>query len=389
MGLPSLGRLARIAAGALAGAGSIVAAGAPEVGAQGMAAPSTTGAPRSGRTVFHASCAACHGGDGKGASSSQVGFAYPLPDLTDCRFTAREANLDWLGVVHNGGPARGFSELMPAFGDALSDEEISLAVDYVRTLCRNKSWPRGELNLPRALVTEKAFPEDEVLWVNGVTLKGPVRIDGNLILEKRLGPTTQIEMNLPYGVRRRVPAVEGRTGWGSGVGDISLGAKQVLVHSLESGTILSVAGELILPTGDEADGYSKGTLIFEPFLALGQLFPSVGFLQFQAGAELPWYTHRAGREGYARLVLGRTFTQNRFGRAWTPMFELIAAGEFDNLRALDWDYVPELQVTLSRRRHIRVNVGVRMPMTGIGERPMQALGYLLWDWFDGGIDDGW
>ena len=389
MGRQLFSGLIRTTAGTLIAAVSIGLVTAPEVNAQGMVEPTAAPRPRSGRSLYQTSCVSCHGGDGKGASRSHVGFAKPLPDLTDCQFAAREADADWFGIIHDGGPTRGFSELMPAFGDALTDEELELVLDHVRTLCRDDRWPRGELNLPRALLTEKAFPEDEVLWINGATLEGPAQIDGKLILEKRLGPTTQVEASLPYGARRRIPAVEGRTGWGFGAGDLALGAKQVLLHSRASGTIVSVAGEIILPTGDEADGYGKGTLIFEPFLALGQLFPSVGFVQIQTGVELPWYTHRAGYEGYARLVLGQTFTQGRFGRDWSPMFELMAAGELDDLGALAWDYVPQLQVTLSRRKHIRANVGVRMPMTGIGERPMQALAYLLWDWFDGGLGDGW
>jgi hypothetical protein len=65
--------------------------------------------------------------------------------------------------VHQGGPVRAFDRRMPAFGQVLSDEAIGKTIDYVRSLCRSRSWPRGELNLPRALVTEKAFPENEAV----------------------------------------------------------------------------------------------------------------------------------------------------------------------------------------------------------------------------------
>ena len=43
----------------------------------------------------------------------------------------------------------------------------------------------------------------------------------------------------------------------------------------------------------------------------------------------------------------------------------------------------------SKRKHVRANFGVRMPMDDLATRPMQAMGYLLWDWFDGGLDEGW
>jgi Cytochrome C oxidase, cbb3-type, subunit III len=44
---------------------------------------------------------------------------------------------------------------------------------------------------------------------------------------------------------------------------------------------------------------------------------------------------------------------------------------------------------LSRRQHIMVNAGVRIPLTNRAERDTQFLPYLLWDWFDGGLFDGW
>ncbi len=52
---------------------------------------------------------------------------------------------------------------MPAFGDALAGAEIELVIGHLRTFCTDDAWPRGELNLPRPLVTEKAFPENEAV----------------------------------------------------------------------------------------------------------------------------------------------------------------------------------------------------------------------------------
>jgi hypothetical protein len=62
----------------------------------------------------------------------------------------------------------------------------------------------------------------------------------------------------------------------------------------------------------------------------------------------------------------------------------LAAGEETN-----WDVLPEIQVTLSKRQHIRFNAGVRVPLNNTGARSVQAIFYLLWDWFDGGLRDGW
>lgn len=52
-----------------------------------------------GRAAYRAACAACHGADGRGASRDVVGFDLPLVDLTDCRFTNREPDLDWIAVM--------------------------------------------------------------------------------------------------------------------------------------------------------------------------------------------------------------------------------------------------------------------------------------------------
>jgi hypothetical protein len=66
--------------------------------------------------LYRETCAACHGIDGRGVSRELVGFEEPLPDFTDCRFAPREPDLDWLAVIHDGGPARGFAPMMAAFG---------------------------------------------------------------------------------------------------------------------------------------------------------------------------------------------------------------------------------------------------------------------------------
>jgi hypothetical protein len=50
--------------------------------------------------------------------------------------------------------------------------------------------------------------------------------------------------------------------------------------------------------------------------------------------------------------------------------------------------VPQLQVTLSRRQHLAANLGVRLPIYGSGRDP-QWMFYVLWEWFDGGLTDGW
>src|SRR6478672_9771311 len=118
-----------------------------------------------GKNIFEAACVACHGPDGKGAPDTQVGFEKPetFPDFTRCDQTTPELDVDWKATIRDGGHGRGFSPIMPSFVDALTSEQMDKVIGYLRSLCTNKSWPRGEFNLPLPLMTEKAFPEDEVI----------------------------------------------------------------------------------------------------------------------------------------------------------------------------------------------------------------------------------
>src|SRR5688572_7970462 len=118
---------------------------------------------KDGAVLYREACAACHGGDGRGAPQSIVGFDTPLPDFADCSFASREPAADWFAIAHDGGPVRAFDRRMPAFGEVLAPDEVARAVDHVQRFCADPAWPRGELNLPRPLVTEKAYPEDEAV----------------------------------------------------------------------------------------------------------------------------------------------------------------------------------------------------------------------------------
>jgi hypothetical protein len=306
-----------------------------------------------------------------------VGLDLPLPDFTDCRTWPREPNSDWIALTHDGGPARAFDSLMPAFGGALTRDEIEAVLSHVRGFCRDTAWPRGELNFPRALVTEKAFPEDEVVVSSAIATEGEGDTLTKTIYEQRIGSRTQFELILP------VAAHSTGSDWTGGVGDVGFAVKRVLHHDGRRGTILSVAGELVLPTGDQAKATGGGVTVFEPFVAFGQALPADGFIQFQGGFGLPSDTDKANNEAFWRTTVGRSFTQGAFGRTWSPMIELVGAREFEDDQSTEWDLVPQMQVTLSTRQHIMLNLGVRVPVSDAGPRPTRLLVYMLWDWFDG------
>jgi mono/diheme cytochrome c family protein len=340
---------------------------------------------RTPAAVYRSACQGCHGPDGRGMPQSTTALPLPVPDFSDCNFATREPDGDWLAIIHQGGPTRGFDPLMPAFGEALTEEEQELALAHVRTFCGDrKAWPGGNLNLPRTLFTEKAFVEDEVVVTASIAAEGDPNVASKIVYEKRFFSKGQFELVVPLGFKQP----EGQD-WTTGLGDVVLGWKQVLFHSLTSGSILAASGEIILPIGDEGGGFGQGVTAFEPFVSFGQVLRGDSFIQAQVGGVLPSDTEKAARRAFWRVAAGKSFAENRWGRTWTPMIELLGFEQYEDGQEAHYDLVPQFQVTLNTRQHIMANIGVRIPLDKPGTRSTQIAFYLLWDWFDGGLRDGW
>jgi hypothetical protein len=367
----------------------ILAAGfAPPAETARSGPPTQAATERTPEAHYRAACLSCHGPDGRGMPATTVGFDVPLPDFTDCAFARREPDADWVSIAHEGGPMRAFDPLMPAFGGVYSEAELGLAVEHIRTFCVDgEAWPRGELNLPRPVYTSKAFPEDEAVVETTVATQGDTAIRTELIYETRIGARGQVEAVLPVIFRQQA---ETDGDWTGGIGDLVLGTKWAVLHSLATGSILSGGLDLVFPTGREDRGLGTGVWRFEPFLAYGQILPADAFLHLQVGAELSAAPDRVAHEVFWRLALGMTFAQDRgFGRAWAPMVEVLGAVETVSGATVDWDVAPLLHVTLSQRQHVRVALGVRLPLNDFEKRPTYVVAYILWDWFDGGLGEGW
>jgi mono/diheme cytochrome c family protein len=309
--------------------------------------------PEDGRELYEIGCAKCHASDGRGVDPSLVGFSAPLRDFTDCRFASRETANDWVAVTHQGGPARGFDSAMPSYAEAFDAERIESII----------------------LVTEKAFPEDEALWTTAVDLEG----DGastELVYERRVGARHQWEAILPIGASPE-----------AGIGDVGIGWKTAFWHAPDS--IFTVGGEVFFPTGSEVQGLGTGTVVFEPYLAFARIFAREWFLQAQAGAEIPEDSQKVERELFWRAALGFSVAANSgFGRLWSPMLEILGSADTDFVET-SWSLLPQMQVSLSARQHVRLNAGVEIPVNRGDERPTRLVFYFLWDWFDGGLLDGW
>jgi cytochrome c553 len=339
-----------------------------------------------GRQIYNSACVSCHGSSGQGADKSIAGFEQPatFPDFTRCDQTTPEVNSGYRAVIEHGGPNRGFSQIMPAFGEVLSAQDISNVVAYLRHFCTKSGWPRGELNLPRALVTEKAFPEDEVVLSTAVHTQGTPGNESHVIHEQRFGKKNQIEVDIPILFQD-----QNRTWYGS-IGDATLGLKRVMFSNLNSGSILSLQGGFLLPVGDRSRGFGSGTTTFESFAAFDQVFRTDTFIQTQFGADLPFHTSIAPQSIFFNTAVGQSFAgDHRLGRLWSPMFEFLADRDLTTGARTDWDVLPQIQVTLSRRQHIRADLGLRIPVNDTAGRQKQLMFYILWDWQDGKLTEGW
>ncbi len=341
---------------------------------------------KNGEKLYNAGCISCHGSSGRGAPQNSTEFKRPdtFPDFTRCDQTTAETNMAYKDVIVHGGPSRGFSPIMPAFGRALTSDQIDDLIAYVRTFCPVKGWPRGEINLPRALVTEKAYPEDEVVVSTAVNASGAPGFTTDVIHEQRFGMKNQIEIDVP------VNAMNQDHAWYSGLGDVTFAVKRVMFSSLRTGSILSLQGGLLAPLGNSAHGFGAGTTTFEPFAAFDQLFKTNTFLQFQMGADLPHRTDIAPQSLFWRAAVGQTFAgEDRLGRMWSPMVEFLADRDLEDGATTNWDVLPEIQVTVSKRQHVRADIGFRTPFTNRQGRQNQVVFYVLWDWADGKLWEGW
>ncbi len=339
-----------------------------------------------GARIYTSACVACHGADGKGTSQAIAGFKQPdsFPDFTRCDQTSSEENVAYQATITYGGPYRGFSQIMPSFSKALTQEQIVEVVHYLRTFCTNSHWPRGELNLPRAIQTEKAFPEDEEVVTAEVNAHGSPGVTNHIIHEQRFGMKNQLEVDVPLVFKHDDQP------WANGIGDVTFGWKRVLYSNLRRGSIFALQGEVSLPTGDHARDLGSGTTSFGTFAMYDQLFPSKTFLQFQGGANLPVHPGIEPQSVYGSAAIGQSFAADHgLGRLWSPMVEFIANHELEGNAKTDWDVLPQMQVTISRRQHVRADLGLRIPVTDTRDRPIQLEFYFLWDWADGKLSGGW
>jgi mono/diheme cytochrome c family protein len=324
-----------------------------------------------GRRLFETNCAACHGARGQPDPDSPVVKALDPPpaDLADPLFNSREPALDWELVVKHGGHALGLSPQMPAWGGALADEEVSSLVAYVKTLAPgSERYPPGELNLMLPVRTQKAFPENEIVWKSRYADQDGEDVWRNVLeFEKRFGRRGQGILEL---VEEEGSLSEVEVGW-----------KHALTWSLEHGYLLSGGMKLAVPT----EGDASEELI--PFLAWAQELSSRATLQASARAVLPFDDVDAGEFELAGIV---HYTWSDWPKRVFPALELTATTPFqdDGGDRVKFSVVPQVRIGLTRGGHVALNLGAEIPLS---DQPYDWRAHLvlLWDFADGGFFKGW
>lgn len=334
--------------------------------AAGPAPAQPAPAPASPADMFAAWCARCHGEDGRGRVANPTVKTQPM-DFTDCAIATSEPDADWELVIARGGPAAGLSAEMPAFGDALDRRSIRGLVEYLRSFCREPGWPHGNLNLPRPIVTEKAFPENELVVLPAVAHERHRPWAGQLrvVFERRFGRRSHGEIGVPL---ESIGAASRRT---TGLGDVTLAAKHVLHAraSPEAGRIVTAGLEVSLPTGKRSH-LGAGAPVAEPYLAFG-LFRGPTHLQSELAVELPL----EGGEGEViyNLALGRDLAPAP--STWTIGIELNGSGTHLAL-------TPLIRKGVTSTGALAVATGVRVPIVHRDTERLQWVGYLLWDYLE-------
>jgi len=354
----------------------------------------------SGRQIFQAGCAACHGPSGEGTPQYLAGFVRPdsFPNFSECYGSEDEYTRDWTEIIRDGGPARGFSQIMPAFGSVLTAQQINAVVRYVRSLCtdHDTSWPPGELNVPEPLITDKAYPENDLYLTTTINAQRgrAAGIANELQSENTIGSTNQLQILAPVNW-----VAQPGGGLYGGIGDVTTGFSHVFYAHLndapgplydETGSIFGLQGQITWATGDAARGLGTGQTELGAYAMYDLVLPHRMFLDLQPGGEVPVHTHYLPRSVYLNTAFGTSLNQGMgVGREWSPMVEVTANRDLAQGAVTDWDVMPEVQVSLNKRQNIRADLGYLVPVNDTANRPQQIWLFFEWDWADGGLFEGW
>jgi mono/diheme cytochrome c family protein len=329
------------------------------------------GDPTRGKVVFQQSCSLCHGADAKGAGYLAPSLPVPPADFTNCRITSEDPVEMVEGVVRHGGPWAGLSPAMPAWEGTLSDQQIADVASYVKTLCTDPNWVPGELNLPRALVTGKAFPEQEAILGGRFGRNGKKVTELFAELEYRVNGRTGIE------VTPRYQWMSGTGGSESGLGDTSISVRHVIAWDPVQLWLATIGLELSLPTGSKTRGLGMGEVVWEPFVRGGWDWHQF-VLQTSFALVLPTETSNTNAAFAYDVAIGRYFQPDPRLQI-TPMIEfnsethMTGAAKGETMSAV----LPEVRV---KWLQWSAAVGVQVPMTGLRDFDVRPLFDIVYEY---------
>ena len=337
----------------------------------------------SGKQIYLAFCARCHGEDGKGQLPEDMieNMEAPPPDLTDGYFSSREKRKDWQAVVAHGGGARGLSLSMPAWGEALSEQQIAETVEYMKTFVDQSKYPQGETNFFRGHYTAKAFTEQEALVIlshqfkreNGITTSETKTV---LYYANRFGTRFQYEAKLPL--------INSSGGIGNkfGIGDLELALKYAFFDNAKTLSIITVGVEAALPTGSETNGFGAGTVVAIPYVAAGQGIGNTLQLSTSAKLETPSDNKKGDPELRVGFLSMLTIPESKQG--FFPGVELFWK---KNLAKSEYmlSVIPQVYWGITARGHLALSLGAEVPVAGTKAFDGKIVAFFLWDFVDGGL----
>ena len=332
-----------------------------------------------GQDVFETNCAGCHGPAGyPDPDSPLVKSLGVLPaNFSDPLFNSREPSSDWKIVITHSGSALGFSEMMPAFGESLGEDDIDAVLVYIKTLGGEHDYPDGDLNLLLPIRTKKAFPEDEWVWKQRYTSQEGDNAWRNVLeYEFRIGRRGQ-------GILEITNEVQGGE---TNFGYFEPGYKHVLKHDRNAGFILTAAAQLGVPLR------SKNNWLFLPYLAVGKILSERWTLQAHGRVKFDLEDSDRHVGELAGIIHWVDAPRPR----WVyPALELVAEIPFergsgaDRKSAVQWSVLPQARIGLNKRGNIALNAGVEVPINDRERYDWRAYVYFIWDFADGGLLEGW
>tara|TARA_R110000782_G_scaffold191602_2_gene281414 strand:+ start:4041 stop:5153 length:1113 start_codon:yes stop_codon:yes gene_type:complete len=341
----------------------------------------------SGKEVFQNNCAACHGEvgnpDPENPMFKESGI---LPaNFTDALFSSREPAKDWFLVVKEGGAAKGFSKIMPAFKEILSDLQIEKVINYIKTLAGEHLYPSGDMNFILPIRTKKAFPEDEVVWKlrfqDDANNSSHDQIRNVIEIEKRIFKNTQLSLELSHKIDDGIDNSHGN------FYQIEPGIKQVVYQDPIKQFITSVGALLAIKTEE-----SNSSDEFIPYIAIAKRLTKTLTMQGTARSTLPFENFSDGDVEISSVV---HWSSSLWPRSIKPGLELVASFPIERETGTSRksfsqvSLIPQAQVGLNKRGHIMLNIGAEIPLNDTHRYDYRGYAYLVWDFADGGLFDGW